>query len=79
MRVRRSTAEALAEPSPIMYSLSDLERVNAIRSSFPSWRGAATFDYRNSWTKMGNYFADGYFTQEEMRELVRSRFGITPR
>ena len=36
------------------------------------------FDYRNGWTKMGNYFADGYFTREEMRELVRSRFGITP-
>jgi hypothetical protein len=70
------TPEVYAEPSPVMYSGADLQRLNALRSSFPSWRGAEEFDYRNGWTRMGSYFADGYFTHEEMCELVHNRFGV---
>ena len=61
-----------------MYSASCLStRANSIRSSFPSWDGARDFDWRNGWTRMGEYYADGYFMQEEMRELVHTRFGVT--
>lgn len=78
MRLRRTAPEVYGEPSPTMYSGEDLQRVNSIRSSFPSWRGSEEFDWRNGWTRLGNYFADGYFSKGEMRKLVRSRFGITP-
>ncbi len=76
MRKRRSEEEIIAETEPIMYTKSQLALRDGIRSSLPSWRGADHFDYRNGWTKMGDFFAEGYFTRDEMRELVRVRFGV---
>ena len=67
---------AEAEPYPVMYDKARLYLLDNIRSSFPSWRGSAQFDYRNGWTRMGNYFAEGYFTREEMRKLVHQRFSV---
>jgi hypothetical protein len=79
MRKRRSAEEVLAQPDPVMYSRANLYLMDGLRSSFPSWRRASQFDYRNGWTKMGDFFADGYFTRDEMRELVHTRFGVLVR
>ncbi len=76
MRKRRSEEDMIAEPEPVMYSKTHMYLVDGLRSSFPSWRGSSWFDYRNGWTRMGNYFADGYFTREEMRKLVYQRFNM---
>jgi hypothetical protein len=76
MRKRRSKEEIIAEAEPIMYTKSQLALRDGLRSSFPSWRGASQFDYRNGWTKMGDFFADGYFTRDEMRELVHTRYTV---
>jgi hypothetical protein len=76
MRPRRSEEELLTEPEPVMYSKSRLALVDGIRSSFPNWHGAQPFDYRAGWTRMGDFFAEGYFLREEMRELVHNRFGV---
>ena len=77
MRKRRSEEEILADETPVVYSLSRLALADGLRSSFPDWKGSRPFDYRNGWTRMGNFFADGYFTRDEMRELVHNRFGVT--
>ena len=76
MRARRTTAEIVSEPMPVMYEKRQLALMDGIRSSFPSWRGSRVFDYRNGWTRLGDYFADGYFLRDEMRELVHNRFGV---
>ena len=76
MRQRRTEEQMVAETSPIMYRKSDLHCQDRIRGSFPDWDGAAHFDYRNGWTQMGEFYADGYFLREEMRELVHNRFGV---
>ena len=77
MRKRRTEEEMIAERDPIMYSKADLALENRIRSSFPNWQGSRPFDYRSGWTRLGDFFADGYFLREEMRELVHNRFGVT--
>ena len=76
MRHRRTEEEIIAEPSPVMYSKGELELRDGIRSSFPSWRGSQRFDYRNGWTRLETFFAEGYFVRDEMRELVHNRFGV---
>ena len=76
MRLRRSQVEIIADPEPVMYSKAHLYLRDGLRSSFPSWRGTAQFDYRSGWTRLGDFFAEGYFTREEMRELVHNRFGV---
>ena len=76
MRLRRSEVQMIADPEPVMYTKTHLYLCDSLRSSFPSWRGTAQFDYRNGWTRLGDFFADGYFTREEMRELVHNRFGV---
>jgi len=58
-----------------MYTAEQTLLRDGIRSSFPDWRGARFFDWRSGWTKMGDYFADGFYMQDEMRELVHHRFG----
>lgn len=75
MRPRRSEEQMLVEQTPIMYRKSQLHFVDGIRSSFPDWKGTQHFDYRNGWTRLGNYFAEGYYLHDEMRELVHNRFG----
>ncbi len=77
MRKRRSEEEMLADEFPVMYQKSQLALRDGLRSSFPAWTGAAFFDWRNGWTRMGNFFAEGYFMQDEMRELVHNRFGVS--
>lgn len=76
MRPRRTREEIVSEPAPVMYEKRQLALVDGIRSSFPSWRGSRVFDYRNGWTRLGDYFAEGYFLRDEMRELVHNRFGV---
>ena len=76
MRKRRSEEEMIEEAGPIMYRKAHLCLIDGLRSSFPGWSGAAWFDYRNGWTKMDDFFADGYFTREEMKELVHQRFNV---
>lgn len=76
MRERRSLEDMVNEERPVMYCLAALSLPAQIRSGFPNWKGSAQFDYRNGWTRMGDYFADGYYTREEMRELVHNRFGV---
>ena len=76
MRPRRSKEEMIAEPTPVMYTKSQIRLQDGIRSSFPRWGGAQHFDYRNGWTRLRNFFADGYFLRDEMRELVHNRFGV---
>ena len=76
MRARRSQEEMIAEPTPVMYTKSQLVLRDGLRSSFPNWKGSSVFDYRNGWTRLGDYFADGYFLRDEMRELVHNRFGV---
>lgn len=66
----------MKESNPVMYDLSQLQLIDGIRSSFPSWRRSEQFDYRQGWTRMGNFFADGYFTREEMRELVHNQYNV---
>ena len=76
MRKRRSEEEMLTEAQPVMYAKNQLALRDGLRSSFPGWSAAQWFDYRNGWTRMGNFFADGYFTREEMRKLVHQRFNV---
>lgn len=76
MRKRRSEEEIRDEQEPIMYTKSQLRLVDGLRSSFPSWRRAGFFDWRAGWTKLGDYFADGVYLREEMRELVHNRYGV---
>jgi len=76
MRPRRTEEEMIAEPTPVMYQKIDLEHMDRLRGSFPDWTGAEQFDYRNGWTRLGDFYADGYFLREEMRELVHNRFGV---
>ena len=78
MRKRRSEEEMIAEAEavPIMYSKADLLFRDGLRSSFPSWQESAQFDYRNGWTRLGDFFAEGYYLRDEMRELVHNRFGV---
>jgi hypothetical protein len=77
MRKRRTEEEMTAEQRPLMYSKADLRHRDGLRSSFPNWAGSRRFDYRSGWTRLGDFFADGYFLREEMRELVHNRFGVT--
>ena len=70
MRPRRSEEDLLAEKTPVMYDLSQLALIDGIRSSFPNWSGSDRFDYRNGWTRLGDFFADGYFLRDEMSVLV---------
>jgi hypothetical protein len=65
-----------AEQTPVMYRTSQLRLVDGLRSSFPYWQGAQRFDYRNGWTRLGDFFAEGYYLRDEMRELVHNRFGV---
>ncbi len=76
MRNRRTTEEVIGDPYPLMYSKSCLHLVDALRSSFPSWDGMREFDWLYGWTRLGDYYADGYFSRDEMRELVHNRFGV---
>ena len=76
MRKRRSEEEMQAEPLPVMYTEEQIVLQDGIRSSFPDWRGSRRFDYRNGWTRLESFFAEGYFVREEMRELVHNRFGV---
>ena len=76
MRQRRSEEQMLAEPSPVMYEARQIALSDGIRSSFPDWRGSKPFDWRGGWTRLGNFFADGYFLRDEMRDLVHNRFGV---
>ncbi len=77
MRKRRSEEEIVSEELPVVYQRSQLGLVDGIRSSFPNWTGSARFDYRSGWTRMGDFFADGYFSRDEMRKLVHNRFGVS--
>lgn len=77
MRYRRTEEEMLAEPTPVMYSKSQIALRDGVRSSFPSWRGSRPFDFRNGWTRLGDFFAEGYFLRDEMRELVHNRYGVS--
>jgi hypothetical protein len=76
MRHRRSEEEMVAELTPVMYTKSQIALRDGIRSSFPNWRGSKRFDYRNGWTRLETYFAEGYFVRDEMRKLVHNRFGV---
>lgn len=76
MRKRRSEKEMIAEQEPVMYHSSQLCLVDGIRSSFPKWPKSGFFEWRNGWTRLGDFFADGYFLRDEMRELVHNRFGV---
>jgi hypothetical protein len=60
-----------------MYTAQQLALADGLRSSFPDWRGSKRFDYRNGWTRLETYFAEGYFVRDEMRELVHNRFGVS--
>ncbi len=77
MRKRRSEEEMQAEPLPVMYTEEQIVLQDGIRSSFPDWRGSRRFDYRNGWTRLESFFAEGYFVREEMRQLVHNRFGVS--
>jgi hypothetical protein len=76
MRERRSEEDMQAEQTPIMYKKSQLRLVDGLRSSFPGWRGSSSFEFRNGWTRLGDFFAEGYYLREEMKELVHNRFGV---
>ena len=76
MRERRSEEDMQAEQTPVMYKKSQLRLVDGLRSSFPDWQGAQRFDDRNGWTRLGDFFADGYFLRDEMREMVHNRYGV---
>jgi hypothetical protein len=76
MRKRRSEEELLTEPLPIMYEAHQVQLVDGIRSSFPDWKGSKSFDYRGGWTRLGDFFAEGYFLRDDMREMVHNRFGV---
>ena len=76
MRERRRAEEMKAEPMPAMYRKSQLHLVDGLRSSFPNWQGAQRFDYRNGWTRLGDFFAEGYYLRDEMKELVHNRYGV---
>lgn len=81
---RRSSLEVITEKSPIMYRWDGRnfrnergENVSGrLRSSFPWTPGdIGHFQYENGWTRLEEYYADCYFTESEMRDLVRERFG----
>jgi hypothetical protein len=76
MRPCRNQEQTQAEELLVMYTLADLDRPDGLRSSFPNWKGSATFDWRNGWTRLGGFFADRYFLEQEMREMVHNRFGV---
>lgn len=76
MRPHKNEQELIAQENPVMYTMAQLRLIDGLRSSFPNWHGAAYFDWRNGWTRLGDFFADGYFLKDQMRELVHNRFGV---